>query len=101
VPASYLEQSADLDYAGNIHVAQGRTVDKAHLVVSEGMNRSQFYVGSTRAREENTIHVVTGPPDPAQPTRATMPTTTSSTMPSPLCLGPCSLFVADIGHVLA
>ena len=32
---------------------------------------------------------------------ATMPTTTSSTMPSPLCLGPCSLFVADIGHVLA
>jgi conjugative relaxase-like TrwC/TraI family protein len=70
VPASYLEQSAELDYAGNIHVAQGRTVDKAHLVVSEGMTRSQFYVGSTRAREENTIHVVTGPPDPAQPTRA-------------------------------
>ena len=25
---------------------------------------------STRAREKNTIHVVTGPPDPAQPTRA-------------------------------
>jgi conjugative relaxase-like TrwC/TraI family protein len=70
VPAAYLEQNAELDYAGNIHVAQGRTVGKAHLVVSEGMNRSQFYVGMTRGREENTIHVVTGPPDPAQPTRA-------------------------------
>jgi conjugative relaxase-like TrwC/TraI family protein len=70
VPAAYLEQDAELDYAGNIHVAQGRTVDAAHLVVSEGMNRSQFYVGATRGREENTFHVVTGPPDPAQPGQA-------------------------------
>src|SRR5580704_17651460 len=45
---------------------------------------------------------------PAVPTLAAVPAlagglapTTSPTMPSPLCLGPCSLFVADIGHVLA
>ena len=39
-------------------------------MVDTGAIRSQVYVGSTRAREKNTIHVVTGPPDPAQPTRA-------------------------------
>jgi conjugative relaxase-like TrwC/TraI family protein len=70
VPASYLESSAELDYAGNVHVAQGRTIDTGHLVVSEGISRGQLYTGSTRGREKNTIHVVTGAPDPAQPARA-------------------------------
>jgi conjugative relaxase-like TrwC/TraI family protein len=70
VPAAYLEQSAELDYAGNVHVAQGRTVDTGHLVVSEGMTRDQLYVGMTRGRESNHMHVPTGPADPAQPTRA-------------------------------
>ena len=70
VPVAYLEESAELAYAGNVHVAQGRTVDRAHLVVDGGANRSLIYVGATRGREKNTIHVVTGPPDPAQPTRA-------------------------------
>ena len=70
VPAAYLESSAELDYAGNVHVAQGRTIDTGHLVVSEGISRGQLYTGSTRGREKNTIHVVTGAPDPAQPDRA-------------------------------
>ena len=70
VPVAYLQESAELAYAGNVHVAQGRTVERAHLVVDAGANRSLIYVGATRAREKNTIHVVTGPPDPAQPTRA-------------------------------
>ncbi|MGH3235767.1 MAG: AAA family ATPase, partial [Streptosporangiaceae bacterium] len=70
VPAAYLQTSAELDYAGNVHVAQGRTADTGHLVVSEGMTADQLYTGATRGREKNTIHVVTGAPDPAQPTRA-------------------------------
>jgi conjugative relaxase-like TrwC/TraI family protein len=70
VPAAYLQSSAELDYAGNVHVAQGRTVDTGHLVVGEGITRDQLYTGATRGREKNTIHVVTGAPDPAQPTRA-------------------------------
>jgi conjugative relaxase-like TrwC/TraI family protein len=70
VPVAYLEEYAESAHAGNVHVAQGRTVDRAHLVVSEGMSRSQFYVGMTRGREKNTVHVVTGAPDPAQPARA-------------------------------
>ena len=70
VPVPYLEQSAELAYAGNVYTSQGMTVDTARLVVSAGMNREMLYVGMTRGREENTAHVVTGPPDPAGMTRA-------------------------------
>ena len=70
VPAAYLQESAELAYAGNVHVAQGRTVDRGHLVVDGGATRSLVYTGATRGREKNTIHVTTGAPDPAQPTRA-------------------------------
>jgi conjugative relaxase-like TrwC/TraI family protein len=70
VSVSYLEQSAELAYAGNVYVSQGMTVDTARLVVSEGMTREMLYVGMTRGREENSAHVVTGPPDPADLTRA-------------------------------
>lgn len=70
IPVAYLESDAELAYAGNIHVAQGRTVDRAHLVVDGSPARSHIYVGATRARDKNTLHVVTGPPDPAQPGRA-------------------------------
>ena len=69
VPAAYLQESAELAYAGNVHVAQGRTVDRGHLVVDGGATRSLVYTGATRGREKNTIHVTTGAPDPAQPTR--------------------------------
>jgi conjugative relaxase-like TrwC/TraI family protein len=70
VQVRYLQHSAELAYAGNVHVAQGRTVDRAHLVVEGGANRSLLYTGMTRGREKNTAHVVTGAPDPAQPARA-------------------------------
>jgi len=69
VPAAYLQESAELAYAGNVHVAQGRTVDTGHLVVDAGASRSLVYTGATRGRERNTIHVSTGAPDPAQPSR--------------------------------
>lgn len=68
-PAAYLEEHAELDYAGNVHVAQGRTVDRQTLVVTEGTGPRLLYVGMTRGREENRAYVVTGPPDPADWTR--------------------------------
>ena len=43
-----------------MHVAQGRTVDTAHLLVTESLSRQALYVGMTRGRESNTAHVVTG-----------------------------------------
>jgi conjugative relaxase-like TrwC/TraI family protein len=60
VPRSYLARSAELAYAGTVHVAQGRTVDTAHLLVTESLSRQALYVGMTRGRESNTAHVVTG-----------------------------------------
>ena len=60
VPRSYLADNAELGYAGNVHVAQGRTVDTAHLLVTDSLSRQALYVGMTRGREANTAHVVTG-----------------------------------------
>jgi conjugative relaxase-like TrwC/TraI family protein len=60
VPRAYLAASAELAYAGNVHVAQGRTVDTAHLLVTETLSRQSLYVGMTRGRQANTAHVVTG-----------------------------------------
>jgi hypothetical protein len=60
IPRTYLAQSAELAYAGNVHVAQGRTVDTAHLLVTESLSRQALYVGVTRGRQSNTAHVLTG-----------------------------------------
>jgi conjugative relaxase-like TrwC/TraI family protein len=62
VPLSYLAEHADLAYAGNTSVAQGRTVDTGHMVVSLATGRRSLYVGMTRGRERNTAHVVTSWP---------------------------------------
>ena len=65
VPRSYLARNAELGYGGNVHVAQGRTVDTAHLLVTDSLSRQALYVGMTRGRESNTVHVVTGKTAPA------------------------------------
>jgi TrwC relaxase/AAA domain len=59
VPEQYIEHHADLAYAGNVHVAQGRTVDTAHMVVDETTGRESLYVGMSRGRQRNTAYVVT------------------------------------------
>ena len=58
LPEDYLERHVNLAYAGNVHVAQGRTVDTAHLLVDETAGREAFYVGMTRGRERNMVYVV-------------------------------------------
>ncbi len=60
VPRAYLAANAELAYAGNVHVAQGSTVDTAHLLVTRTLSRQALYVGMTRGRQSNTAHVVTG-----------------------------------------
>jgi AAA domain len=60
IPRAYLAASAELAYAGNVHVAQGRTVDTAHLLATDSLSRQALYVGMTRGRQSNTAHVITG-----------------------------------------
>ena len=59
LPESYLGQHANLAYAGNVHVAEGRTVDTGHLVIDDSAGRETLYVGMSRGRERNTAYVLT------------------------------------------
>jgi hypothetical protein len=60
VPLSYLASDAELHYAGNIHVAQGRTAGTSHVLVTDTLSLRAFYVGMSRGRQSNTAHGVTG-----------------------------------------
>ena len=75
VPRDYLAADAELHYAGNIHVGQGRTVDTAHVLVADTLSRQSFYVGMSRGRESNMAHVVTGEtaPEGAKPYQQATP----------------------------
>jgi hypothetical protein len=75
IPRAYLAQSAELAYAGNVHVSQGRTVDVANLYVSDTLSRESFYVGMTRGREGNFAWTVTGEtaPEGAKPYQQATP----------------------------
>jgi ATP-dependent exoDNAse (exonuclease V) alpha subunit len=65
ISRTYLAASAELAYGGNVHVAQGRTVDTTHLLVTGTLSRHALYVGMTRGRLANTAHVITGTTAPA------------------------------------
>ena len=46
----------DHGYAATIHKSQGVTVDHAHLLASEGLDRHAAYVGMSRHRETLAVH---------------------------------------------
>ena len=80
VPRSYLARNAELAYAGNVHVAQGRTVDTAHLLVTD----TPVPAGPVRRHDPR-------PPSPTPPTwspaRPPRPDTSPTSRPPP---NPCS-----------
>ena len=61
VPDPGSERPGDCD----VGPARGRTVDTAHLLVTDTLSRQALYVGMTRGRQANTAHVVTGKTAPA------------------------------------
>src|ERR1700704_6126757 len=46
----------DHGYAATIHKAQGVTVDRVHLLATEGLDRHAAYVGLSRHREAVSVH---------------------------------------------
>jgi len=67
ISEQYLADHGELGYARNSHVAEGLTVDDCgHLLVTGSLNRRSLYVGATRARQANTMYVVTGEPVPGR-----------------------------------
>jgi hypothetical protein len=65
LPADYVREHVELAYASTAHRAQGRTVDRAHALVSSTTTREVLYVSGTRGREGNWLYVDTHyDPDP-------------------------------------
>jgi exodeoxyribonuclease V alpha subunit len=65
LPASYVNRHVELGYAGTLHSVQGQTTHTGHLVLDEHTSAAAAYVGLTRGRTANTVHIVTG--DAADP----------------------------------
>lgn len=58
LPAGYVNQHVELGYATTVHGVQGETADSAHLVLDEHSSAQAAYVGMTRGRSANTVHVL-------------------------------------------
>jgi ATP-dependent exoDNAse (exonuclease V) alpha subunit len=59
LPADYVQEHVRLGYAATEHGNQADTVDVAIELVSTATTHRGMYVGATRGRDENRIHVIT------------------------------------------
>ncbi|MDR1427562.1 MAG: hypothetical protein LBJ08_07390 [Bifidobacteriaceae bacterium] len=60
LPTGYVAAHAHLAYAATAYGVQGATVDQSHTVLSDGLGAAGLYVGMTRGRQANLLHVVAG-----------------------------------------
>lgn len=58
LPAEYVREHTHLSYAATAYGVQGVTVPASHTVLTDQMGGAAVYVGMTRGREANTLHVV-------------------------------------------
>ncbi|HEV7206125.1 MAG TPA: MobF family relaxase [Jatrophihabitans sp.] len=56
--ASYVARHVELGYATTAHGVQGDTVTHAHLLLGDYTSAASAYVGMTRGRQSNTVHLV-------------------------------------------
>jgi conjugative relaxase-like TrwC/TraI family protein len=66
LPADYTRDHVRLGYAATEHGHQGDTVDIAIALVSPATSHRGLYVGMTRGRDDNRIHVITDTTDVAE-----------------------------------
>lgn len=59
LPADYVADHVQLGYASTEHGVQGETVDVGIELVTDNTSRRGLYVGATRGRDHNQLHVVT------------------------------------------
>lgn len=60
LPASYVREHAVYGWASTIDSAQGATVDLGLLLARPGLDRQHLYVGITRGRIANHVHLAPG-----------------------------------------
>ncbi len=65
LPAEYVTQHAHLAYAATAYGVQGATVTEADTMLSDGLSGAGLYVGMTRGRKQNRLHIVAESPDQA------------------------------------
>ena len=58
LPAEYVGGHAHLSYAATAYGVQGATVNEAHTVLTEATSAAGVYVGMTRGRQTNRLHIV-------------------------------------------
>jgi hypothetical protein len=58
LPAEYVGEHAHLSYAATAYGVQGATVPASHTVLSDSLSAAGLYVGMTRGRAANLLHVV-------------------------------------------
>jgi exodeoxyribonuclease V alpha subunit len=58
LPASYVHQHVELGYATTAYGAQGATATTSHLALGEHTSAAACYVGMTRGRDRNTVHLI-------------------------------------------
>lgn len=58
LPAEYVGEHVRLSYAATAYGVQGATVDSSHTILSDATSAAGIYVGMTRGREANRLHVV-------------------------------------------
>ncbi|MFE2771942.1 MobF family relaxase [Microbacterium resistens] len=58
LPAEYVTEDAHLAYAVTAYGVQGSTVNAAHTLLSDALDAAGVYVGMTRGRGTNKLHIV-------------------------------------------
>ena len=58
LPSSYVSDHAHLAYAATAYGVQGVTTTSSHTLLSEALDASGVYVGMTRGRDANVLHIV-------------------------------------------
>ncbi|MCQ9367850.1 AAA family ATPase [Brevibacterium sp. 91QC2O2] len=58
LPAAYVAEHAHLSYAATSYGVQGATVTGAHTLLTDATSAASVYVGMTRGRDHNLLHVV-------------------------------------------
>ncbi len=58
LPPEYVSEWAHLSYAATAYGVQGATVDRSHTMLSEATSAAGIYVGMTRGRDTNRLHLV-------------------------------------------
>jgi len=58
LPAEYVSEHAHLSYAATAYGVQGATVNTSHTFLTEATSTAGVYVGMTRGREQNRLHVI-------------------------------------------